>query len=569
MNKLFDTFTWKINETGLAEQRSKEHISKYGNGIATMHEPTIKAILHYATVNKSYGCIAIGTSDSNVIVEDNENGTARLVIFSETTKRFMASNYKNGLQTPYKLAKNADDGSSMLLAMMPKLMEDDEFAENYKVISDLCEFQPDMESVLKEIQSDENAKNALFILCDNVYRRVNKGDLCTVSNSGNISPISQLSLSQGIYTPTDVIGGTFKVFTATTEKASIVDTNSFSGKYHLDDSRIFTELEKSLIPELPAWYIVPQYLVSACKMVTSKLARPVRNILFRGEAGTRKTEAAKALASALNLPYVSICCHPDMQITDFTGSILPKLETSETTDKLPTFNDIAMNVDNAYEMLTGETAPENITGNDVMNLLVEKVKANSNGIQYSYYDSELVRAIKYGWVCEIQEPAIIERPGVLTGLNSLLDTCQQVTLPTGEVIKRHPDCIIVVTTNTNYAGCKDINNSVLSRMQFKKDTEMPSESELKERITGITGFSDDTTLSEMIKVVNEIHRFCQERMITDGSCGVRELIDWVQSYMILGNILESAELTIIPSASADLENQEQIKISCLNTHFTA
>ena len=73
----------------------------------------------------------------------------------------------------------------------------------------------------------------------------------------------------------------------------------------------------------------------------------------------------------------------------------------------------------------------------------------------------------------------------------------------------------------------------------------------------------------MIKVVNEIHRFCQERMITDGSCGVRELIDWVQSYMILGNILESAELTIIPSASADLENQEQIKISCLNTHFTA
>ena len=86
-------------------------------------------------------------------------------------------------------------------------------------------------------------------------------------------------------------------------------------------------------------------------------------------------------------------------ITDFTGSILPKLETSATADKLPTFNDIAMNVDNAHEMLTGETAPENITGDDVMNLLVEKVRANSNGIQYSYYDSELVKAIKYGWVC--------------------------------------------------------------------------------------------------------------------------------------------------------------------------
>ena len=52
------------------------------------------------------------------------------------------------------------------------------------------------------------------------------------------------------------------------------------------------------------------------------------------------------------------------------------------------------------EMLTGETAPENITGDDVMNLLIEKVKTNSNGIQYNYYDSELVKAIKYGWLCE-------------------------------------------------------------------------------------------------------------------------------------------------------------------------
>ena len=569
MNKLFDAFTWKLNETRLAEQRSKEHISKYGNGLATMHDPTIKAILHYATISKSYGCAAIGTSDSNVIVEVNENDSTKLVIFSETTKRFMASNYKNGLQTPYKLAKNADDGSSMILAMMPKLMEDDEFSENYKTISDLCESKPDMESVLQAIKSDENATNALFVLCDNVYRRVNQGDICTVSNSGNISPISELSLRQGIYTPTDVIGGTFTVFTATSKTANTFDSSKFASSYHLDNSRIFTELEKSLIPELPDWYIVPQYLVSACKMVTSKLARPVRNILFRGEAGTGKTEAAKALAAALNLPYVSICCHPDMQITDFTGSILPKLESSVTTDKIPTFNDIAMNVEYAYEMLTGETAPENITGDDVMNLLIEKVKTNSNGLQYSYYDSELVKAIKYGWLCEIQEPAIIERPGVLTGLNSLLDTCQQVTLPTGEVIKRHPDCVIVVTTNTSYAGCKDINNSVLSRMQFKKDTELPTETELKERITGITGFSDDSTLSEMIKVVNEMHRFCQERMITDGSCGVRELIDWVQSYMILGNIMEAAELTVIPSASADSENQEQIKISCLNTHFVA
>ena len=57
-------------------------------------------------------------------------------------------------------------------------------------------------------------------------------------------------------------------------------------------------------------------------------------------------------------------------------------------------------------------------------------------------------------------------------------------------------------------------------------------------------------------------------MITDGSCGVRELIDWVQSYMVLGSAVEAAECTVIPSASADVDNQQQIKIACLNPHFT-
>ena len=391
-----------------------------------------------------------------------------------------------------------------------------------------------MISALEAIKNDPNAKEAMFILCDNAYRRINSENLCIISNTGNITPISELALQQGIYAPTDVIGGTFTVLTASPKVAETVNTKTFATDYLLDKDREFTQFEQSLIPELPEWYIVPKYLESACKMVTSKLSRPVRNIMLRGEAGTGKTEAAKAMAAALHLHYVSICCHPDMQITDFTGTILP-------------------------------------TGDDVMRMIIERAvseNSDNNGLQYEYVDSDLVRAIKYGWLCEIQEPAIIERPGVLTGLNSLLDTCQQVTLPTGEVIKRHPDCVIVVTTNTGYQGCREINNSVISRMQYKKDTELPTDADLKERITGITGFDDDEKLTEMIKVIREIHTFCQERMITDGSCGVRELIDWVQSYMVLGSIVEAAECTIIPSASADVDNQQQIKIACLNPHFT-
>ena len=90
--------------------------------------------------------------------------------------------FSNGFPTPYKLAKNNEDGSELIFAMMPTLLEDSEFEENYKVIEDICNTQPDTETTIKEIESNENSINALLVLCDNVYRRVNNDNLCIISN---------------------------------------------------------------------------------------------------------------------------------------------------------------------------------------------------------------------------------------------------------------------------------------------------------------------------------------------------------------------------------------------------
>ncbi len=572
MNKLFDPFTWKINDLGFSGERSTIYTSSYGNGLATLHEPTIKAILLYAGLTADFTKnAAIGTNDVNTVAEIATDDTTDLVMYSSNTHRFLACSYRNGVILPYRIGKNRHEGTELLFAMIPTFLEDSEFSEHYRTISDNCSGASSLDDIIEKVKNDETVKAAMFILCDNVYRRINNENLAVVPNTGNIVPLTEIAVSQGIYAPTEIIAGAFRVFTDCIKETETVDNNSFMNDYQLNTEREFSEFEKLLIPEIPSWYIVPKYLESACKMVSAKLARPVRNILLRGEAGTGKTEAAKAMAAALHLPYTSITCHPDMQITDFIGNILPKLDSPVTTDKIPTFEDIEMDAAYAYSILTGAEAPEDVTGNDVLNLLIQKVTENSNknssGISYEYCDSALIRAIKNGWLCEIQEPAVIERPGVLVGLNSLLDTCQTVTLPTGEIIKRHPDCVLVVTTNTTYQGCKEINNSVLSRIQYKKDTELPSESELAERITKITGYDDESTLLEMITVVNEIHRFCTERMITDGSCGVRELIDWVQTTTVLGSVVEAADYTVIPSASADTENRTEIKISCLNPHF--
>ena len=85
--------------------------------------------------------------------------------------------------------------------------------------------------------------------------------------------------------------------------------------------------------------------------------------------------------------------------------------------------------------------------------------------------------------------------------------------------------------------------------------------------SGITGCSDQKLVRQMAEVVRDIQQRCRETMIQDGSCGVRELISWVQSAMILGNPFESALYTVISSASADPENREELINTCLEPIF--
>ena len=160
---------------------------------------------------------------------------------------------------------------------------------------------------------------------------------------------------------------------------------------------------------------------------------------------------------------------------------------------------------------------------------------------------------------------MIANPGVLVGLNSLLDRCNSVFLPNGEVIHRHPDTTIVVTTNHDYAGCRPMNQSVISRMNMVIDMDEPDEETLAERVLAITGCSDKKSVRTMTQIVRSIAQYCQDNLITDGCCGVRELIAWVQSFMVCGDIQEAAHYTILSSVTADSESRMEIESSCLDT----
>ena len=71
-------------------------------------------------------------------------------------------------------------------------------------------------------------------------------------------------------------------------------------------------------------------------------------------------------------------------------------------------------------------------------------------------------------------------------------------------MRRHPDTVIIVTTNSDYNGCKDINQSVISRMNLVFDVDEPDTGTLVERVMKITKCTDESIVRRMAETVREI-----------------------------------------------------------------
>jgi MoxR-like ATPase len=460
----------------------------------------------------------------------------------------------------------------------------------------------EISNTLSSVDSEwgEKMSKAGAILCDNINARIESADTLggdgikiNIPKGGSIQPFSPLSIKEGTYAPSEVLMGEFRVLKATGAKKATfkkVSNAELPGKFAFSPRKLSKD-EQKLIPDIPDWYIVPKEVVRIAQhaQVTTSSSQPMRNFMMRGPAGVGKTEGARAIASALNLPYLSLTCSANTEIFDLLGQILPDVEGIDgavipsgpavENPEIPTFEDIQMDAATAYEEMTG-IYDEDISHESVYQKLLEVIKETtakelqdsadieaesetSPGQKFRYIETTLVRAMKYGYVIEVQEPSVIANPGVLVGLNSLLDNCKQITLPTGETIHRHPDTVVVVTTNSEYAGCRDVNQSVISRMNLVFDLDEPTEKELVDRVAAITGCEDTESLKIMADVVKAIQERSRELSITDGSCGMRELIAWTQSFMITGSMTESAEFTILSSLSATPENREEIRETCV------
>lgn len=555
---------------------------------STLHAATLQAVLTYLELEESMsgkpaeelGAIGSQTNTYTLAEYPSRTGELHVVVYNPANGKFTAGKYTTPPDTEnspgkYVFKDSQNTGAALLFALMPTLLSDEEFNEKYQQLKeDRAAGYPDM---------DETVKTAA-VLCDNAYRRIRYSDALPtggirtdIAPNGVIPLLKPLALQTGAYAPTEIIHGAFQVLKPGTikKKAEVIAKADFTGQYILSPGRMLTPEEELTVPVLPDWYIIPQEVKRICEhaKITTDTVQPMRNFLLRGPAGTGKTEGAKAIAAGLHLPYRCLTCSANTEVFDLLGQILPDADGKRTAleRQYPSFQDIMLDPAGAYEKLTG-TYDENVSEDAVYKQLIDTIfdemheyyAAKTSQQHFRYVDTPLVEAIRNGYLIEIQEPTVIANPGVLVGLNSLLDRCNSVFLPNGETIQRHPDTVIIVTTNNDYAGCKPLNQSVISRMNLVLDLDQPDEETLVERVLGITGCKEKKTVQTMARIVQAISEYCRENLITDGCCGVRELISWVQSYMVCGDIRESAHYTILPSATADANSRTEVEESCLD-----
>ena len=579
---------------------------------STLCGSVIKAVHAMCRCMNGTGEGAVGQIDTNKSVAEYKSSVGpdayHLVVFDAASGSALASVYDKNTELieQYVAHPSQRDGAAIFFALMPFLMSDAEFDETFQEYYDqFIAGYPDM----------AKATESMAILCDNAYRRI-KDDTCpahiniTVDKSGNLMRVSQGQLDSGSFVPTSVTAGEFTIFAKTgpaviKKTGVVVEHTDFVGKYPLTPGRTLSALELSLIPKLPEWYIIPPEVVDICKHAQKTTGRPMqmRNFLLRGPAGTGKTMGAKAIAAGLGLPYMKYTCSANTEIFDFTGMIFPETDAVSTGSseldrereilksmggisyanvaklmRLPDLDDMDYDPAGVYQALTGV---ENLaaTVQDCMSVVLEKVtekvqalskraeNRQSSGQNYTYVETDFVKALKHGYLVEVQEPSTIIQPGVLVGLNSLLEQEGSITLPTGKIIRRHPDTVVIVTTNVSYEGCRSMNQSVVDRMSLVKDIELPEPEVMVQRAMAVTGCADEYLVSQMVQVVNDMADYCRKNSITDGACGMRSLIDWVISAEISGDPYLSAKYTVISKATADEEDREALITTILDPMF--
>lgn len=428
-------------------------------------------------------------------------------------------------------------------------------------------FQKFNEEKKKGFPDMELATNLALLCCDNMYRRLENRDALGDAGiefdnnsiaSGNIPYLTKRRLESGLYAPTLTDNGTFKILKV---KSTVLTgtVGSLKGKYNLHLS--LNESEQKKVPQLPDFYQVSEEILDVAEAVTQT---PMRVFMNVGESGTGKTTNAKLVAQLLGLPYYAFTCGEGTDEVDLVSTMIPNTGRKEGLPylELPTFKEMMMDPASALERVTASYDEESDTEAAFQRLLhalyQTGYESGRNEKDFIMSESCIVTGCRRPSLVEIQEPSVIAKPGTMVKLNGLLDDGAAITLSDGEVVQRHPDTIIFITSNMNYKGCRGFNESVMSRMRMVFYSEALKPEDMVKRVKDKVKIQDQALLKKMADAVCEIQKYCKDDMILGGVCGYREYEDWVWGYQLWGDVLKAAKRTVVAKAAPEEEEREAV-----------
>ncbi|MFB8466492.1 AAA family ATPase [Enterococcus thailandicus] len=327
------------------------------------------------------------------------------------------------------------------------------------------------------------------------------------------------------------------------------------GEFSLTQDRVFSRLEKQMIWQKPKSHRKSVEEIRIATEINENWLDPemkIMNILLEGDAGSGKTQLAKALSADLQLPYTKVTCFADMDKSDVFGALLPVVESVdadsqellEAISQTESFDAVLRLVQSHYQL-------DVLSAREKLAEFVQQIEAKSETtpIHYKYYPSEIVRAMEKGYLLEIQEPTVIRDASVLVALNSALEPNGMLNLPTG-IVRRHPDCVVVITTNRNYQGNRPLNESLRDRMQHAEKMDLPSLEVMVERAVGKTGIQESPILFKMAEIIRLLDETAKANAIK-GVAGMRSYFYWANTMKQGQDLLQSIYPKVLYKLTTD------------------
>lgn len=301
--------------------------------------------------------------------------------------------------------------------------------------------------------------------------------------------------------------------------------------YEVTSGRTFSKLERLMIWEKPASHQTGEVELRVASEIKANWHDPelkIFNVLLEGDAGSGKTELAKALSYQLQLPYTKVTCFADMDKSDVFGALLPVTENSEEDGELLEAIYQTESLQGVLDLIARHFSLTPAAAKEKLARLVGRIETTAeNPVQYRFYPSEILRALEKGYLLEIQEPTVIRDASVMVALNSALEANGMLNTPTG-LVRRHPDSVVVITTNRNYQGTRPLNESLRDRMQHVEKMDLPPLEVMVRRGAAKTGFDQEEPLAIMGKAIRLLEETAKANAIK-GVAGMRSYFYWVNT----------------------------------------